>query len=268
MHFIKSFVVNYFPRKILKIIMDMHDERKGRKNERHFSGDAVFCPCCLKRFGRFMDFSVVPGHIKERYINTYKNSMCPYCASKARHRIVCHYFDANKQTIPQNDILMFGPEFSIRKWLNRNGFRYQTADLFDRTADLKIDIQNIPFPDESYKLIICNHVLEHVQDYKVALRELKRVLHRDGFLEITVPTDRRLETVYEDPSVKEDDRANHFGQHDHLRLFGNDFENILKEFGFLVEVVDGSTLPAEISGVIGPFIYDDNRVYICRNKLK
>ena len=162
---------------------------------------------------------------------------------------------------------MFGAEFSIRKWFDINDFHYRTADLFDRSSEFKIDIQNIPLPDESWNLIICNHVLEHVPDYKVALKELKRILSKTGILEITVPTDRYCETVYEDPDiVKEEDRKKHFGQFDHLRIFGNDFENILKKCGFQVEVIDGSALPAEICGITGPADYDDNRVYICRKR--
>lgn len=160
---------------------------------------------------------------------------------------------------------MFGAEPSIKKWFARNDCHYTTADLFDRSADVKADIQNIPFYDESWRLIICNHVLEHVPDYKFALKELKRILKKDGILELTIPTDRNFETVYEDTSiVTKEERIKHFGQNDHVRIFGNDFEKILTNVGFTVEVVDGSELPIEIAGVIGPANYDDNRVYICR----
>ena len=267
MHFLRYLVRNFFPRKLFQKMKDKHMEIKGQKNERYYCGDAVFCPCCGKRFSGFMDALETLNHSNntERYINTYKNTICPYCLSMPRHRIVCYYLNDNKQIVPTNNILMFGAEFSIKKWFDRNSCHYRTADLFDRYSDIKIDILNIPFPDESWELIICNHVLEHVPDYKAALKELKRILSKDGFLEITVPTDRNFETVYEDSSIcTEEDREKYFGQYDHLRLFGNDFEKILKECGFLVAVVDGSTLPAEIGGVTGPVNYDDNRVYICR----
>ena len=267
MRFIKYLVKRFLPKKFLRIVKDNYYETIGLKNEKRYSGDAVYCPCCRKRFSSFMDFSVTKINNKERYIRTYKNTLCPYCASMPRHRIICYYLDENKQVVAKNNILMFGAEFSIRKWFDMNGFHYRTADLFDRSSEFKIDIQNIPFPDESWNLIICNHVLEHVPDYKIALKELKRVLNKAGFLEITIPTDRNFDSVYEEPGiVTEEDRTKHFGQNDHLRIFGNDFENILKECGFLVEVVNGSILPAEICGVTGPADYDDNRVYICRKK--
>jgi len=265
MGFLKLLIEKNLPKKQLRILKDKYREAKRRKNEQCFLGNDVYCPCCGKRFRSFMDFSVTKENNDERFINTYKNTECPYCASMPRHRVVCNYLDENKQNVPEDKILMFGAEYSIRKWLDRNGFHYQTADLFDQTSDYIFDIQNIPFPDESWKLIICNHILEHVIDYKMALKELKRVLCQNGFLEITVPTDRNFETVYEDRNiVKKEDRVKHFGQSDHVRIFGNDFGKILEECGFLVEIVDGSTLPVEIAGVIGPANYDDNRVYICR----
>ena len=267
MHYLKLLVRKIFPRKLLRLIIDNYYERIGLKNEKAYKGYAVYCPCCNKRFSSFMDFPTTEINNENRYIDNYKNTICPYCGAMPRHRIVCFYLNENKPMIPQNNILMFGAEISIRKWFERNGCNYRTADLFDRSSDFIIDIQNILFPNDSWDLIVCNHVLEHVPDYKVALKELRRILNKTGILEITVPTDRSLATVYEDTNiVTEKDRIKHFGQNDHLRIFGNDFEHILKESGFLVEVIDVSTLPVEICGVVGPADYDDNRVYICRKK--
>jgi predicted SAM-dependent methyltransferase len=166
-----------------------------------------------------------------------------------------------------NNILMFGAEYSIKKWFDRNGYHYTTADLFDRSADIKADIQNTPFADETWDLIICNHVLEHVPNYKNALIELRRILKINGKLELTVPTDRSFEKVYEDLTItSKEERIKAFGQYDHVRIFGNNFEQILLELGFSVEVIDGNELPAKIVGEIGPANYDDNRVYICKGK--
>ena len=262
----KFLVKSFFPKWLLRKIRNLYYEIKGRKNERYYIGDTVFCPCCKKKFSSFINFVITKNNNNERYINTYKNTICPYCFSYPRHRIACYYFEKNMHIVPKKNILMFGAERSIKKWFDLNNCNYQTADLFDRSSDLKIDVQNIPFPDKSLELIICNHVLEHVHDYKIALQELKRVLTKNGLLEITVPTDKNFITVYEGSNfTKEAERIKHFGQHDHLRIFGYDFEKILKESGFLVEVVDGSVLPVEIGGIIGPANYDDNKVYICRN---
>ena len=265
MNFIKSLVKKLFPRKLLKIVYGKYYGIKRRKAERLYRGSNVLCPCCGKRFDRFMDYGYKKYNYRE--FDYYKNTICPYCFSYPRHRIVCYYFSKVKETVPHDNILIFGAEPSIINWFDMNDCHYTTADLFNRAADVKIDIQNILFPDESWKLIICNHVLEHVPDYKTALKELRRILKKDGFLELTVPIDRNLETVYEDPNItRKEDRIKHFGQYDHVRIFGNDFEKIVTEAGFSVETINGDKLPNEIVGIIGPANYDDNRIYICRRK--
>jgi SAM-dependent methyltransferase len=267
MDVIKFIVKTLFPKWLLRMIMKKRLEIKGNRNERIYQGSTVVCPCCGKYFSRFIDFKLFEGNNVERFTETYKNKVCPYCFSAPRHRIACYYFDNIKGTLSKNDIIIFGAEYSIEKWFGKNNLRYTTADLFDRTADIKADIQNTPFPDEKWGLIICNHVLEHVPDYKKALTELKRILRKDGILELTVPTDRNFATVYEDASkTSREERIKYFGQYDHVRIFGNDFGDILNGIGFSVEIINGDTLPSEIAGGIGPANYDDNRVYICRKK--
>jgi predicted SAM-dependent methyltransferase len=197
MNVIKFFVNALFPKWLLRIIVKTRIEIKGRRNKQDYQGNAVVCPCCGKSFSLFMDFKLTKEYNAERFMETYKNKVCPYCFSMPRHRIICYWFNNEEKALPKNDIIMFGAEYSIEKWFERNGCAYTTADLFNRTADVKVDIQNTPFPDERWKLIICNHVLEHVLDYKKALMEMKRILRKDGILELTVPTDRSFETVYE-----------------------------------------------------------------------
>ncbi|MDR3260785.1 MAG: class I SAM-dependent methyltransferase [Tannerella sp.] len=247
--------------------MNQNFEIKGRRNARRYRGNAVTCPCCGETFRTFMDFQCSDINNESRYLGYYENTVCPRCFSFPRHRIVCHYFDTHREN-PENTsgrILMFGAEFSIEKWFRRHGYSYDTADLFDRTAGIKADIQNTLFPDESWSLIICNHVLEHVPDYKAALKELKRILKKGGILELSAPTDRNLDTVYEDAgTVTAAQRIERFGQADHLRIFGNDLSALLEDAGFSVEVLNGNLLPAAFRTVVGPANYDDNRIYICR----
>ena len=198
MDFIKFIVKALLPKLILRAVVKRRRETRGRKNERNYQGNDVVCPCCGKSFSRFMDCKFTEKFNSERFAGTYRNTVCPYCFSLPRHRIICYYFDNNKGTLPNENIIMFGAEESIEKWFSRNSRRYTTADLFDRTADIKADIQNMPFIGGGWKLITCNHVLEHVPDYKKSLAELKRILSGDGILELTVPTDRSFERVYED----------------------------------------------------------------------
>jgi predicted SAM-dependent methyltransferase len=249
---------------MLKVLMKQYFESKGRRNARRYRGNTVVCPCCGESFRTFMDFECSEINNEARYVGYHENTVCPRCASFPRHRVVCCYLDENKDRLGDK-ILMFGAELSIEKWFRRHDFRYKTADLFDRTAEIKTDIQATSFPDDAWSLIICNHVLEHVPDYMAALKELRRILKNEGILEISVPTDRQLETVYEDTRlISPEQRTKQFGQADHLRIFGNDFEEILKNAGFIVEVIHGDTLSAQFGTSVGPANYDDNRIYICR----
>jgi ubiquinone/menaquinone biosynthesis C-methylase UbiE len=161
---------------------------------------------------------------------------------------------------------MFGAEDSIKKWFKRNGYKYLTADLYDKSADVTVDIQKTPFPAESWSLIICNHVLQHVDNFSAALSELKRVLTKDGLLELTVAKNNSLETTYEDSNIEKDRRMEEYGQSDYLRIFGRDFKEILENTGFCVELIDGDMLPSNIKAVTGPGSLDDNKVYLCRKR--
>jgi ubiquinone/menaquinone biosynthesis C-methylase UbiE len=161
---------------------------------------------------------------------------------------------------------MFGAEHSIKEWFRRNQFRYTTADLFDQTVDIKVDIQKTPFSDESWSLIICNHVLQHVHNFTLALYELYRILKKDGLLILTVATDNNLETTYEDSNIVEQKhRMEEYGQADYLRIFGRDFKIILEKIGFLAEIID-ENIPSNIRAVTGPANHDDKKVYLCRKR--
>ncbi|MDR1331194.1 MAG: class I SAM-dependent methyltransferase [Tannerella sp.] len=265
---LNSLIKKHMPAAMLKALMRWHYERRGRRNARRYRGEAVTCPCCGETFRAFMDFECSDMNNAARYAGYGANTVCPRCASFPRHRVACCYFDENRERLGER-ILMFGAERSIEKWFRRNGFRYTTADLFDRTAEIRADIEATPFADGHWSLIVCNHVLEHVPDYKAALKELRRILATDGILEISVPTDRRQATVCEDArATAPEQRIARFGQADHLRIFGSDVEAILTAAGFAVEAVCGDALPPAFRAVVGPADYDDNRIYVCRKEAR
>jgi len=108
--------------------------------------------------------------------------------------------------------------------------------------------------------------LEHVPDVHQALLELKRIIKKDGFVMLSVPTDYQYDSTYEDTdnSLSIPDRIALFGQDDHLRIFGKDFPEVLKKAGFEVEVLDGSNFEDRFGFKVGPGDYDDNKVYICK----
>ena len=113
---------------------------------------------------------------------------------------------------------------------------YDTVDLNSPIADIKADICDLPFLDNSYDFILCNHVLEHIVDDNKAIRELYRVLKKNGVGIFQVPIDYNRDTTFEDFSVtNKKERNKLFGQYDHVRIYGLDFFDRLQKAGFSVE---------------------------------
>ena len=124
---------------------------------------------------------------------------------------------------------------------------YTTTDLNSPLADVKADICDLPFDDNSYDVIFCNHVLEHIPDDQKAMKELYRVLRPGGMGIFQIPQDLNRETTFEDDSITDKaERARIFGQYDHVRIYGRDYFDKLRSVGFKVEEVDyTSTLSEE-----------------------
>jgi SAM-dependent methyltransferase len=136
-------------------------------------------------------------------------------------------------------LLHIAPELSLM-----NHFRasygsskdYITADLESPLADQHFDMQNIPLGANSVDVIICNHLLEHVEDDRRAMRELYRVMRPGGWGIMLVPEDREREHTFEDDSITDpEERTRLFGQYDHRRVYGRDYDVRLCEAGFRVE---------------------------------
>ena len=124
------------------------------------------------------------------------------------------------------------------------GDDYLSADLFNPLAMVKMDITDIQYPDESFDVIYCSHVLEHVDDDRKAMSEFRRVLKSDGWAILLVPIFG--ETTYEDPSIVDPaERLKHFGQEDHVRQYGRDYVDRLRDAGFSVSVAEASELCQE-----------------------
>lgn len=112
---------------------------------------------------------------------------------------------------------------------------YTTADLVSPIADVKMDIQDIPFQDNTFDIVMCNHVMEHIPDEHKAITEVYRVLKKDGWAILQVPINTAFETTYEDPAITDPkEREKHFGQYDHIRFHGLDYPKRLEAGGFTV----------------------------------
>jgi ubiquinone/menaquinone biosynthesis C-methylase UbiE len=116
------------------------------------------------------------------------------------------------------------------------GDNYITADIESPLAKVKMDIHEIPFEDESFSVVMCNHVLEHVDDDLLAMREIHRVLKPGGWAILQVPFFPPLpEITEEDLSIKNPkERERRFGQDDHVRKYGKDYADRLRRSGFKV----------------------------------
>ena len=139
-------------------------------------------------------------------------------------------------------LLHIAPEVSLMRHLKPlygNSGNYITADLESPLADLHFDVQQIPLDNGTIEVVICNHLLEHVENDAVALKELHRILCHGGWGILLVPEDRSRATTFEDDSVTDrEERTRLFGQYDHRRVYGRDYDDRLREAGFEVERSD------------------------------
>jgi len=193
-----------------------------------YSGSKVSCPVCGKNFRKFLPYG---------YERVREGALCPGCFSLERHRLLWLYLQRKTGFFTEKlKVLHIAPEQCFHSRFRKlHNLDYTTADLESPLADVKLDIQNMPFEEDVFDIIICNHVLEHVEDDKKALSEIYRVLKKDGFAILQVPADFSLVQTYENSSVtSEADRKRHFGQKDHLRLYGSDYSQRVRNAGFRI----------------------------------
>lgn len=197
-----------------------------------------FCETCNKNFESFgFDFpilkklNVIGGGKRE-------NAKCPKCFSIDRERLIYLYLSQFTKIFTDSlDVLHIAPEKRLREKIELNkNINYITADLYKNFVDINFDLCNIPLEDNSFDIIICNHVLEHIVEDKKAMKELKRILKPEGIAILQVPFSRLLEKTYENKTIlSEKEREIHFGQNDHVRIYGIDYLKRLENIGFIVE---------------------------------
>ena len=195
-------------------------------------GQTYTDPIDGKRFRTFLPY----GYGKQR-----PNVLSPSTLSLERHRLFWLYLKKETQFFSDRlRVLHFAPEQCfLKRFRTLKNLEYTTTDLLSPIADVKADICNLPFDDNSYDVIICNHVLEHIPDDTKAMQELYRVMKPDGWGVFQIPQDLNRDKTFEDNSITDKaERARIFGQYDHVRIYGRDYFDKLRAIGFKVEEVD------------------------------
>ena len=202
-------------------------------------GNTFTDPIDGKSFKSFLPY----GYGKQR-----NNVLSPSTLSLERHRLLWLYLKNETKFFSDNlKVLHFAPEQCyLKRFRSLSNLDYTTTDLLSPIADVKADICDLPFENNSYDVILCNHVLEHIPDDTKAMQELYRVLKPGGFGVFQIPQDLKRDKTFEDDTITDKkERAKIFGQYDHVRIYGRDYFDKLRDIGFKVNEVDYTTTLSE-----------------------
>lgn len=182
------------------------------------------------------------------YGSPRENVLSPSTLSLERHRLLWVWLQRETDffTKPRK-VLHFAPEQAFyKRFRNSKQLDYTTTDLNSPLADVKADICNLPFGENCYDLIFCNHVLEHIPNDTKAMQELYRVLKPGGMAILQIPQELSRKVTFEDDTITDrDERAKIFGQYDHVRVYGRDYFDKLRAIGFKVDKVDYTAVLSE-----------------------
>lgn len=245
----------------------------------YYSGNRFTCPVCGHSFRKMLPGGFDHPVIKEKHIvgaGRRNNDICPRCQSTDRDRLIFLYLKYEQSFFERpHSLLHIAPEPALYKIFNHSevidyhpatkyaeGFYYSTKI---ETADL-LDLH---FEEATFDWVICNHVLEHIPNDRLAMQEIFRVLKPGGKALLQVPYSFQLEKTFEDNSiVSEADREKYFGQFDHVRIYGRDYPDRLKETGFVVHQIsqqhDFRHVPSLDKYAVNP----EELLYVCHKPIK
>ena len=232
-HLIKL-ILNLIPRPVLQRVAEWIVPVVGLL----YLGKGKQCPLCGCQRRKFLPYG---------YVTSRENALCPNCLSLERHRLLWLWLvresDIGRGAMALPKMLHIAPEVALmrkfRKMYASTPDRYVTADLESPLADMHFDVQQIPLEAESFDAIICNHIMEHVEDDHKALSELYRIMRRGGWGVILSPVELEREKTFEDDTITDRaERTRIFGQYDHRRIYGRDYAERLREAGFEVYDID------------------------------
>jgi len=217
-----SWLIRFVPRKYLQRVGGFGLKVVGL----FYRGSSVFCPVCRTGFRTFLPYG---------RINSRPNALCPNCLSLERHRLIWVYLNEKSDFFKkQLHVLHIAPEACfINRFEKIHSDQYITADIESPLAKVKMDIHEIPFAENTFDVVLCNHVLEHVRDDIKAMNEIHRVLKPGGFSILLVPFFKPVgEVTFEDNSITDPrEREKIFGQDDHVRKYGRDYTQRIERAG-------------------------------------
>jgi SAM-dependent methyltransferase len=197
-----------------------------------------------KRYTDPIDGKSFKSFLPYGYSNVRENVLSPSTLSLERHRLLWLYLNRETDLLTRSQSLLHvAPEQCFyARFRESELLTYTTTDLLSPLADVKADICALPFANDSYDFILCNHVLEHIPDDATAMKELYRVLKPGGTAILQIPLENDREVTFEDNSITErTERARVFGQYDHVRVYGMDYFKRLESIGFKVQAIDYTT---------------------------
>lgn len=200
----------------------------------YLKGNRFTDPIDGKSFRKLLPY----GYKKQR-----PNALSPSTLSLERHRLMWLYLREETDFFTkdnQQNVLHIAPEQCFyKRFRKQKNLDYLTSDLDSPLADVRADICNLPFEDNEFDVIFCNHVLEHIPDDEKAIAELYRVMKPGGWGIFQVPQDINRKETFEDDSItNKEERTRIFGQYDHVRVYGLDYFDRLREAGFTVKEID------------------------------
>jgi len=196
-----------------------------------FRGNRFTDPINKKSYRKFLPY----GYVRQR-----NHALSPGTLSLERHRLLWLYLERETDFFKKSlKVLHVAPEQAFYKSFKKlDNIDYTTTDLHSPLANVKADICDLPFKENQFDVILCNHVLEHIPNDKKAMKELFRVLKPGGWAILQVPLDsKRLKTFQDDTITDPKERMRVFGQYDHVRLYGMDYFEKLEKSGFSTQAI-------------------------------